>query len=748
MIRWDVNRAWLRAAALGACLCMTAGAAQAQLIEYVELRAEGNQAVVAVRFTTPVQYLRAVSARSGDLVQAFYAVVPTRDVVQPLDVERRVIDGGDGLPRIVVSDERDRSATSRKLVIRLDVPARFSVRAGRSNRSIELVLEGLGNAARIATARGRSRPVVPGVPAEVAPPPAAAASAPEPSVAMQAAPAEDREARGSALMQQAHAALERGDAAAALKALDALLALPPTTQTRAAQALIGEVRLRLGDTVRARVEFETYLKLYPDGDEAPRVREHLAQLPARAERRAERPRVEPTTTITSGFSQYYFGGQSQTRTQLKDTVLEGQIPQVVSDSTISATDQKQALTSVDFGWRYRDAEQDARFVFRDSYTADLMPNRPDKNILSVLYLDYKSIPTGLSARVGRQSGLGGGVLGRFDGVQVDWIFKPKWKLGAVAGVPTDTLLDARRHFYGASIDADALLPNCGGSLYVNQQVIDGEIDRRAVGTELRYVKPNASLFSSLEYDVELKGLNIASLQGLFMTEGNTTINLMYDRRATPMLMLGNALFFSPPNGAPQPRNIRDLLGMQTLDAARNYVSGTTAYMTQASAGFTTPVTMHWQAGLDLRLTNVGALAPVAEIPELANGRPGTGNLWNAGAQAIGTNLYSARDTHVVSVSVVSGPDLSGWLASYNNLSVPWPQWQLEPSLRLYQQQLQTAIGIVRTARWTPGLRVSNRIAQRWTLESDLSVEFSKTQGPTQNESATRVFYSLGFRYDY
>lgn len=74
----------------------------------------------------------------------------------------------------------------------------------------------------------------------------------------------------------------------------------------------------------------------------------------------------------------------------------------------------------------------------------------------------KQVASGLSARLGRQSGLGGGVLGRFDGALLGWAFKPKWKLNAVAGVPTDTLLDAKRHFYGVSVDADALLPRTGG----------------------------------------------------------------------------------------------------------------------------------------------------------------------------------------------------------------------------------------------------------------------------------------------
>jgi TolA-binding protein len=746
------------------------------------------------------------------------------------------------LPTVTITDEPDRNRTSRKLVVRFDVPTRFTVRAGKTNRIIEVVLDGLGTPARSAALRpvpaaapqassqqylivlqrgpspiNMDKPlpkalgdvelrnaarVVQGKteyeltigpfktmdearaalrlltafpeaqiteqrPAAVAQAPAPAATVPAgtaaptsatapaaaaAAAAQTAAPASTgpQDPRGRELLAQAKAAQARGDDSAAVALLDELLNLPPTTSTREAQALIGELRFKLGDIARARAEFQTFLSLFPEGPDAQRVREKLASLPAPVVAKVE-PDKKPTstTTWTGSWAQTYYGGQSKTQTLLKQitegTPAEGQLQQVVTDSTISGTDQKQVQTGVDVGWRYRDADQDLRFMFRDAQTTDLMPNRPDKNKVTALYVDYKQVATGLSARLGRQSGLGGGVLGRFDGALFGWAYKPKWKLSAVAGVPTDSLLDAKRHFYGVSLDADALMPALGGSVYAIQQVIDGRLDRRALGNELRYVKPNATVFTVLEYDVALKGLNVASAQGLFTTEGNTSINLMADRRATPLLMLGNALFFTPTGGA-SPRNISDLLGMQTMEEAKRYVTSTTAYMTQASASFTTPINAHWQAGADLRLVNVGALAPVAEIPELAQGRQGTGNLWTLGVQAIGTNLYSPRDTHVLMASAVSGPDLSGWLASYNNMSVPWERWQLEPSLRLYQQKTKSTSG--QTSRITPGFRVSYKVTQNWSIESDLSVEFSRTRGPNQDESGHRISYSLGYRYDH
>ena len=127
--------------------------AQAQLIDELELRREGNDAVVQVRFVTEIQYQRAAVGRSGDLTQAFYLVLPTRQTLNLVTSERRLpgrlgLDAGRGLPTLVVTDESSagRASNERRLLIRLDASAPHQVRAGRGNRSIEVVFAGLGSA--------------------------------------------------------------------------------------------------------------------------------------------------------------------------------------------------------------------------------------------------------------------------------------------------------------------------------------------------------------------------------------------------------------------------------------------------------------------------------------------------------------------------------------------------------------------------------------------------------------------------
>ena len=70
---------------------------------------------------------------------------------------------------------------------------------------------------------------------------------------------------------------------------------------------------------------------------------------------------------------------------------------------------------------------------------------------------------------------------------------------------------------------------------------------------------------------------------------------------------------------------------------------------------------------------------------------------------------------------------------------------LEPSLRFYRQS--DSAGIKQT-RWSPGLRATYRVLKQLSLESELSGEYGKASGPTRDETASRLFYYLGGRYDF
>lgn len=856
-------------------LPLAARSVPGQTIDDVEVRDEGANAVVQVRFATEVQLVRAVTPRSGDVTLVFYELVGTTNQSLPRSALGRRIGGSGGLPRIDIEDEADRGERSRRMVVRFDAPTPLRVRAGKGNRSIELVLDGLGAAVRAPIAAAPRRPVAetaapvvstPSVP--IAPPPptpvpverhffislqrsdtptielgravpralqdyevfssqrvvdgktlyeldlgyfatreeaeralrllsgfsqativalapaaaplTAAVSAPIPApaaaasvpaqvaaasvpviaaapvaapIAAQPAASVDVETQAAGLLAAAREAYSKQDFPAALERLNALLELPPNAGSREAQELAGLTRARSGDVARARVEFETYLRLYPQGDAVARVRNELAALPQPAAPVTAAAGKPATETTTSGSaSLYHYGGNGKIRSQdFKDSPING-LPEVAGDPTLSADKIRQMYADVDLNWRQRDADHDMRLVFRDAYTADLERSDKNKNRLSAAYLDYKSLIDGYSVRLGRQSPTGGGVLGRFDGAQASYTIAPKWKVAAVAGVPSEPLFDTQRHFYGVSLDSEALLPNLGAAVYAIQQMIDGEIDRRALGLELRYFRNGASVFSQFDYDTVIRGLNIATVQGTLLLEDNTVFTALYDRRALTLLALGNALTFEDPANPGLVTNIRDRLSNTTLELLRQQIKATTPFVTQAQVSFTTPVTKQWQIGGNGQLTNTGAIPPVAGVVGFETGRPATGNIYTVGAQLIGLNLYSSRDTHVLAASLIRSPEVHGRLVSYNNSSFAFEAWQVEPSLQYYADSNPQG---GHSERWTPGLRLTWRGWKRWAVESNVSWELGKSfridpSDPTKTtqENANRVNYSLGARYEF
>ena len=279
----------------------------------------------------------------------------------------------------------------------------------------------------------------------------------------------------------------------------------------------------------------------------------------------------------------------------------------------------------------------------------------------------------------------------------------------------------------------------------------------ASALEMRYFKGGASVFSQFDYDLLIKGLNIATVQGTVITDDNTVFNALYDRRTLAMLTLGNSLTFEDAaNPGVLYTRIADRLANTTLLALRDQIKRTTPFITQAQLGITRPVNKTWQVGASAQLTNTGAIPPVPEVPGFENGRLATGNIYSVSGQLIGANLYSQRDTHVFSTTGISSPDLQGILLSYNNSSIAWDVWQLEPSLQYYRDRNTQGST---NERWTPGLRATYRGWDRWSLESNLTYELGKASRVavdpndpaltiTAKESSNRANYSLGARYSF
>jgi hypothetical protein len=565
-------------------------------------------------------------------------------------------------------------------------------------------------------------------PTPAAPPTPPAVAAPLPPPASTA----EVEASAAELMAAASAALDSGHNAIAIERLNQLLMLPPNRQSQQAQELVGLARERGGETTKARAEYELYLRLFPDGEGAARVRAHLAALGSPAAPAAPRPDRAPVRAVTGTLSQYYYGGRTKV-----DTVFN--TPTTVDRSSFTATDQSSLVTNLDLTLRSRSESSDSRLVLRDTNSQSFLDTTPSYNRLNAAYYDYRGLQNSITARVGRQTGLSGGLPNRFDGAIAGLGIAQKWRVNAAAGAPVEyPTIDSKRRFWSTNLEYENLGDAWSGNFFYTDQRVDGVLDRRAVGNETRYFRGGTSLFSLLDYDTSYKEWNITMLQGTWQTEGRTTLNLLYDRRKAPLLTTTNAIFGQPTT------SISTLLQSLTLEQVRQQALDVTATATQALIGVTTPLSTKWQAGVDARLTNVGPLPAVVINGIPIPAQPATGNIYSYSVQAIGANLYSSRDTNVFSATYLNAPTQNGYQLAYNNLSLIAARWTVEPSLRYYTQKDTQQVELT---RWTPGLRLTYRVRDNVALESEFNWEKTRTVGPTSRDDTSRGFFYIGYRWD-
>ena len=579
-------------------------------------------------------------------------------------------------------------------------------------------------------AAAAATPATPAAPPVSAP---AAAAAPEPPPVVAS---EEIEKRAAALMASGREALTGQKYEAAVNAFNQLLLLPPNSQSRDAQELIGLAWERAGSPARAKTEYELYLRLFPQGEGAQRVAQRLASLdfgaaatPALRQAGAPASAASEPSRYNGSISQYYFGGKA--RTQSLVNLSSG-----IEQATLSRTTESAIVTSVDLGARFVSPDSETRAVLRGTGSTNLQTTSRNPSLVNAFYVDHKRTASGLAIRVGRQTAISGGLLGLFDGVSLAYPVGQGFKIDVMGGKPANNLVSAPgQRLFAAVLEADGLFDRFGGNIYLIDQTVEGNTNRRAVGAEVRYSDEKVSIYSLVDYDTVFKGLNAVSLQGSFLAPAQTSITLLVDGRKAPTLQLTNALISS---GQP---SIDALLLTMPLDQAIALARATSATAKQALLSVSRPMSERWQLGMDLRYSEIGALPAVG----IFEATPATGAQYGLSALLTGSNLYSTRDINTFSVSYLTTPMFKGAQLSYSNLTgLRGEVFTLEPSLRFYTQNSTDG---VKTQRITPGLRLSYKYSSRTSLLGETIVERSKTDGPLNHDSSTSVFFYVGYRYE-
>ena len=794
---------------LSAALMLTFSiVSSAQIIDQIEYQPEANgEKEVVLKFLTDVSLVRYSPEKEGSIIKLYFLILG--DQTPLLNLPREFLTSpANGIPRFTVSFPEPDSSLS----LSFSSPVTFRVRQIRGSRTISIFvktypairnekLEEGGNGKAAAPVAGLpgtiNRPAgsktvepkpVPGIPdvlfdnppanaASSAPPATSGAEAPRPTFSTleeaaaaaraesaaiaspsAASAAEDTapvplaqvEEKAQELLVKAKKALAANDAPGAVKLLNILLNLPTNKSSREAQKLMGEAREKNNELVKAKGEYELFIRLYPEGPDADYVRQRLAKMPAMLEQQAAAaPRVDaqgkpvkPSWTVTGSFSQYHYSGNSHIE------ILTPPPPGLVTfnQQTLSMTDQNSIISNLDLMARLRSGTTDTRIVVRDSYTKNALRSDPDPNRLSAAYIEQTDQKEGYQYRLGKQSGTYGSI-GLFDGAYGSYQISPDYRINGTMGtIDQFGVTSIKRNVYGTGLEKIPKLGQIGGTLYIVRQTADGYLDRHAVGVEARYFDSNKSAFSMFDYDIAFKKMNLIMLQGNYRMDEGTNFYLLSDTRRSPMLQLTNALPAAtspPPNFFPATNITEALLnsGLSVSDL-RKWADDVTATSHLFSTGVTHPLTQRWQVGADYGRSSITSMVGAGSIPA----QPGSGTTTTYNFQLIGNILFFESDNAVFNTTEIEAPTYKG--QNYNvNYGASWfnNKFRTDLGLRFYRQKDKEGMG--KMDRFSPTLRMSYLIRPSITLEAETGSEKSnQTDSSGTKVNSDRVYFYMGYRW--
>ncbi len=526
------------------------------------------------------------------------------------------------------------------------------------------------------------------------------------------------------LMAEAKDSIAAGDLTRATTIYRRISVYPVWPYRQQALENRGLVEERQGRLRLARDTYETYLLQYPDGDGARRVRQRLAGVNAAMEPEQSRSFARRDSQRSSwdwfgGFGQYY------RRDHLSQTGTDS----LLTQSFIS--------NDLNLSGRYRGESTDWRLLAGGSYDRDLLAGGEDEIRLSNLYLDFATRDQKHKARLGRQSRVAG-ILGRFDGLSYGYRLSSRIRMNVVAGLPVELSsdgLNGSRRVYGLNFDLGPIAENWNLNVYGVNQTLEGLLDRRAVGTEVRYFKDGRSLFSLIDYDLEFGELNIAYIVGTVPLGVGSSINFVADQRRSPLLSLRNALIGQGVDSFAQLQTQNDESTLRELARDR---SGTS---TSFTLGFNHRLSAVWQVGGDVSSSSFSSTPASGGVDAF----PATGPDIYTNLRLVGNGWLSGRDVAIFGLRHVAASSYDGLAA---NLSYRLPisqRFNFNPLLRVEHRSLSNG-----ETQWvyTPQLRLRYRPSRAWSLELETGYESYAIDSQGDSIKSDLLTIYAGYRYDF
>ena len=480
--------------------------------------------------------------------------------------------------------------------------------------------------------------------------------------------ADDERAR---ILRDARSALEKHHYPEAVDLLSRLLRQPEYPARVEAQELIGLVRERAGQLAQAKAEYEEYLRRYPNGPGAERVRIRLRTLIEAA----LAPKSLGESATAKGNRWMMAGTTSLTYQYEKDQTTS-------AGTTTSTTSVNAALIYADLLLRDRGQRYDFTSRVDAGYTKNLVSTfGGSQDRTTAAYVELTDRMLGLTGRAGRQTLASQGIIGLFDGLYVGYQLNPKLTVSVAGGLPAYTAYSSpsgQTKLGTVTAEYDPFHLAWVFDAYLFDEMVGSQTDRRSIGFQTRYTQPGRTAVVLVDYDVEFRQLNSATLIGNAKVGQSWILGFNADHRRSPLLELNNALIgqtVTSLNALPNSFTPA-LTPSQIRQMAIDRTATSNTFVISASR----PLGDRWQFMVDLAGLELSSTPASFNVPST----PSPGLDKSASLQMSGLSLLQASDLHIFSVRYDDSPISRSTTLSWDARFVVHGAWRLGPRLSVEQ----------------------------------------------------------------
>jgi tetratricopeptide (TPR) repeat protein len=539
-------------------------------------------------------------------------------------------------------------------------------------------------------------------------------------------------AERNSLLQQARKAMRARDYPQAVQVLTKLQRQPEFPERAEVQELLGLARERSGEVAHAKAEYEEYLRTYPKGPAADRIRARLRMLRA-ASAAGRTGGLDASQGADHGWK--VSGGASQLyRRDSFGTDFNGPLTSTIVQNAI--------FTDADV-FIHKDGERFTTGLRTNvGYAKNFLPRdiqgAEDRVRITTAFLDLNDKLLDLRGRIGRQTTINDGIFGTFDGAAVSYRFLPSWSVRATVGMPVDNSgdgVETDRRFETLAIDFAPALSHWDTSVYVTQQRNDGLQDRQAVGAQVQYARANASVVSYVDYDTAYQSLNALVLLGTLQLPDRWQLTLDLEHRNAPLITTQNALIGQTVTSLTELERIYS--EQQIADLARDRTPTLSTY----SASALKQLGERFETILDVFYTKLSG-TPASGGVEAFMGTEG--NEISYQLQLLGSSLLRTNDFNQLVVRYDTAPSYKviGW--QYISRYPLFGAWRIGPRILFQRKTTDTGYSSVFYAPY--GHLDYQRHGH--VLEIEGGAEIGKNPAGLEIGNTTRLFVSIGYRINF